>query len=592
MKKERCDRVKKEGVFERRKRRCDWEKKEGVIERKKKGVIERKKKKGVIEGKKRCVWEKKKKVWLREKRRCDWEKKERCDWEKNKRCDWRKKKCDWGKKKGVTEEQKKVRLKKKKGVTGRKKGCDWRKRRVWLKEKRRVWLKKNKSVIEKKNVWLKKKRCDWLRKKRCDWLCKNPRQQCDCSRFSIPDHCKHVCLDACLCPVVCCRWSSSWRLRRATHGLPFRARVYRGCPAWTHRCAPECRMTLRQRANPLSCWVESFCSMMIVFVFVFVFVFVVEVVRNAFGCNWEHLHPFSTGSAVQAFNRTHSQSSQSFHSYHLYHSYHRGFAPNFLRCVGALFQLVILLKDLIEIFLLVVCSVAIRLVHANADLFHFETVDQLWMLSRLSLDITAIFATTCLTSLAVLWALPTVFRVPIFWRNWSIPTRAAVFIMNTVRWRLLTLSSFWRELSWCCPGSLCRFPSARMQGSWLSPSQWSKSRAGVCPWHLPTQLRTCWTPSPLLVFSVFVDTVGDMLCWSRSIRSPLCRTIPCSWHLLISVGNVLWDLQLMIAAQHYRHLVAFFGPNWFHSFTLQDLLTFASSCRAPNVGSHLCLCKL
>ena len=135
-------------------------------------------------------------------------------------------------------------------------------------------------------------------------MCKNPRQQCDCSRFSIRDHCKHVCLDACLCPVVCCRWSSSWRLRRATHGLPFRARVYRGCPAWTHRCAPECRMTLSQRANPLSCWVESFCSMMVVFVFVFV----VEVVRNAFGCNWEHLHSFSTGSAVQALSRHHSQS--------------------------------------------------------------------------------------------------------------------------------------------------------------------------------------------------------------------------------------------------------------------------------------------
>ena len=44
--------------------------------------------------------------------------------------------------------------------------------------------------------------------------------------FSIPDRCKHVCLDACLCPVVCCRWSSSWRLRRATHSLP----------PWRHQC--------------------------------------------------------------------------------------------------------------------------------------------------------------------------------------------------------------------------------------------------------------------------------------------------------------------------------------------------------------------
>ena len=40
-------------------------------------------------------------------------------------------------------------------------------------------------------------------------------------------------------------------------------------------------MTLRQRANPLSCWVES-CSCVMV---VFMFVVVVEVVRNAFGCN-------------------------------------------------------------------------------------------------------------------------------------------------------------------------------------------------------------------------------------------------------------------------------------------------------------------
>ena len=80
--------------------------------------------------------------------------------------------------------------------------------------------------------------------------------------------------------------------------------MYRGCPAWTHRCAPESRITLRQRANPLSCSVESYCSVMVVFVFVVV----VEVVRNAFGCNSEYLLPFSTGSALQAFSRRHSQS--------------------------------------------------------------------------------------------------------------------------------------------------------------------------------------------------------------------------------------------------------------------------------------------
>ena len=42
--------------------------------------------------------------------------------------------------------------------------------------------------------------------------------------------------------------------------LPFRAQVYRGCPACTHKCASQSRMTLRQKANPLSCWVELCCS--------------------------------------------------------------------------------------------------------------------------------------------------------------------------------------------------------------------------------------------------------------------------------------------------------------------------------------------
>ena len=70
------------------------------------------------------------------------------------------------------------------------------------------------------------------------------------------------CLDACLCPVVCCRWSSSWRLRWATHGLPPAvAQVYRGCPAWTHRCAPESRMTPRQRANPSLCGCGCWCAL-------------------------------------------------------------------------------------------------------------------------------------------------------------------------------------------------------------------------------------------------------------------------------------------------------------------------------------------
>ena len=40
-------------------------------------------------------------------------------------------------------------------------------------------------------------------------------------------------------------------------------------------------MTLKQKANPVSCWVESCCSVLVVFVFVVV----VEVVRDAFVCD-------------------------------------------------------------------------------------------------------------------------------------------------------------------------------------------------------------------------------------------------------------------------------------------------------------------
>ena len=50
-------------------------------------------------------------------------------------------------------------------------------------------------------------------------------------------------------------------------------------------------------------------------------------------------------------------------------------------------------RDLIELFLLVVCSVASHLVHVNVSLFLFWKIDQFRMLSRLSLDFTVIFAT-------------------------------------------------------------------------------------------------------------------------------------------------------------------------------------------------------
>ena len=43
------------------------------------------------------------------------------------------------------------------------------------------------------------------------------------------------------------------------HPRPSRGRapVYRGCPAWTHGCVTESKMTLWQRGNPCVCWLES-----------------------------------------------------------------------------------------------------------------------------------------------------------------------------------------------------------------------------------------------------------------------------------------------------------------------------------------------
>ena len=61
---------------------------------------------------------------------------------------------------------------------------------------------------------------------------------------------------------------------------------------------------------------------------------------------------------------------------------------------GVLFSTRLVL-NLIKLFLFVVGSVAIHVVHVNANLFHSRKIDQFRMLSRLSLDITAIFTTGC-----------------------------------------------------------------------------------------------------------------------------------------------------------------------------------------------------
>ena len=104
-----------------------------------------------------------------------------------------------------------------------------------------------------------------------------------------------------------------------------------------------------------------------------------------------------------------------------------------------------LVEELIEIFLLVVCCVAIRLVHVNANLFLSREIDHFRMLSRLSLDITAIFATGCTLYFvsAVLWAFSTAVRVPNFKRT-----------VLSQRERLCFRVKLGRSAQWCASSSL------------------------------------------------------------------------------------------------------------------------------------------
>ena len=91
-----------------------------------------------------------------------------------------------------------------------------------------------------------------------------------------------------------------------------------------------------------------------------------------------------------------------------------------MRVVGAIFDEILFHQFLIDVFhiwfeisshfLLAACSDAIDLVHATVNLFHFEKIDQLRMLSRLSLDLTAIFTTRNMLYFmsAMMWASSTV----------------------------------------------------------------------------------------------------------------------------------------------------------------------------------------
>ena len=77
----------------------------------------------------------------------------------------------------------------------------------------------------------------------------------------------------------------------------------------------------------------------------------------------------------------------------------RHHSPSFVECPPFFCGLWVLsparhlVEDLIGMLLLAVCGVAIRLVHANANPFLSLEIYHFRMLSRLSLDITAIFAT-------------------------------------------------------------------------------------------------------------------------------------------------------------------------------------------------------
>ena len=194
-----------------------------------------------------------------------------------------------------------------------------------------------------------------------------------------------------------------------------------GVLAGTHRCATESRVTLWQSANPswCGCWCcwsrDVVCSLRS---------------RSTLMCNWEYLHPCSTGSAVLALSRHHSQASPPNFSGLWVFSSMEFFANKSCLTRSSSRYLV---RDGIAFFLLAGCSIAIHLVHTNANLFLFFGRSINFGLSFPSLGLTASFATedTLYFVSAMLWASSTVVRVPSFERNWSVPTRAAVFPHET-----------------------------------------------------------------------------------------------------------------------------------------------------------------
>ena len=159
--------------------------------------------------------------------------------------------------------------------------------------------------------------------------------------------------------LLCCRLKSCLTCSDLSGRPPpsrVRAHVCRGCPCRDPRVCSHIQADVTTKRQPFACWLESCCSVMVVFVFVGV--------RNAFVCNWEYLHPCSTGRAAS------SSGSYSFLS-RLVRSIRT--MQDSLQSFWGLW--VLALQFLIDVLvLLAVCNVAIHL-------FHFEKIDQLWLLS-------------------------------------------------------------------------------------------------------------------------------------------------------------------------------------------------------------------
>ena len=214
-------------------------------------------------------------------------------------------------------------------------------------------------------------------------------------------------------------------------------------------------------------------------------------------CNWEYLHPCSTGSAVQALSRHHSQSSQpTFSGLWVFSS--MKFFPNKSWLTRSSSRY--LLRDLIALFLLAACSVAIHLVHSNANLFLSRKIDQLR-------SILSVFGSYCNLRDGRHAVLRVNSVASILNCRQSAKLQKELVDPNeggcVSAWIVGDLLGGTPHHQHCSPNALdfevslmmschdvcscsvCRFPSPRMQGSWPSLSQWLKSRAGVCPWPLP-----------------------------------------------------------------------------------------------------------